>query len=126
MRPLGYTFGIRTEYANDVLSVYGVSGHMPSVSDDEHTLSVNNGGCSQSVYNGAGCSEKDTPSAKSGGHTACHTHGFSDHRMAMSAIVMALNTEGTSRVDGVECIEKSYPTFIEHAVTLGAKIVTEN
>ena len=126
VRTLLSHFGIRTEYANDVLSVYGVGEHTPSVSDDEYTLSVNNGGCSPSVYNGAGCSEEDTPSAKSGGHTACHTHGFSDHRMAMSAIVMALNTEGTSRVDGVECIEKSYPTFIEHAVALGAKIVAEN
>lgn len=101
VRALLSDFGIKTEYANDVLTVYGVGVYKPSVNNGEH-----------SVYSGA--------------HKACHTHGFSDHRMAMSAIVMALNTDGTSHVNGVECISKSYPTFVGHVVASGAKIVTGN
>ena len=73
-------FGIRTEYGDDTLTVYG------------------------------------------GEHKPCTTQGFNDHRMAMSAMVCALCTDGESIVEGVECISKSYPTFIEHAVSLGAKI----
>ncbi len=73
-------FGIRTEYENNVLTVFGSE------------------------------------------HKACRTRGFSDHRMAMSAIVTAIATEGESVVEGVECISKSYPTFIEHAQALGADI----
>lgn len=57
-----------------------------------------------------------------GAHRACRTQGFSDHRMAMSAIVIALNTDGESFINGVECISKSYPAFIEHAVSMGADI----
>ena len=90
VRTLLSDFGIRTEYASDVLTIFGVG--------------------------------ESSPSVKNGEHKPCHTHGFSDHRMAMSAIVMALNTDGISQVDGVECIAKSYPTFVEHAIKLGADI----
>jgi len=57
-----------------------------------------------------------------GRHGACRTSGFCYHRMAMSAIVDALCTEGESVVEGAECINKSYPTFIEHVKGLGADI----
>ena len=80
IRDMFADFGIRTEYDDDTLTVYG------------------------------------------GEHKPCTTHGFGDHRMAMSAMVCALCTDGESIVEGVECISKSYPTFIEHAVALGAKI----
>ncbi|MDE5601026.1 MAG: 3-phosphoshikimate 1-carboxyvinyltransferase [Clostridia bacterium] len=120
VRTLLSHFGIRTEYTNDVLTIFG-GRHTPSVNNGVH-MSADSEECVQSV------NEEYAPSVhkEERAHTACHTHGFLDHRMAMSAIVMALNTNGTSRVDGVECISKSYPTFVEHAVALGAKIVTEN
>lgn len=35
-----------------------------------------------------------------------------DHRMAMSAMVFALCTDGESEIDGAECIAKSYPRFL--------------
>lgn len=57
-----------------------------------------------------------------GEHKACETHGFNDHRMAMSAMVCALATEGDSVVKGVECISKSYPQFIEDIIALGARV----
>lgn len=57
-----------------------------------------------------------------GEHRPCVANGFDDHRMAMSAIVCALCTDGESVVKGVECIDKSYPTFIKEVRTLGADI----
>lgn len=36
-----------------------------------------------------------------------------DHRMAMSAAVAALNTEGTSIVRDVACVDTSYPGFLD-------------
>lgn len=78
-------FGIKTHYADDVLTIYG------------------------------------------GLHKPCIADGFCDHRIAMSAAIMALCTDGESKVLGVECIEKSYPAFIEDAKSLGAKItLSEN
>lgn len=55
-------------------------------------------------------------------HRPCVTHGFNDHRMAMSAMVCAISTDGISTVRGVECINKSYPSFIEHIEALGANV----
>lgn len=70
-------FGIKTEYGNDTLTVFG------------------------------------------GEHKACEVDGFGDHRMAMSATVCALATDGESTVHGVECIDKSYPSFIVDLTELG-------
>lgn len=45
-----------------------------------------------------------------------------DHRMAMALSVAALHAEGESTLHGVECVAKSYPSFFEHMVRLGAKM----
>ncbi len=45
-----------------------------------------------------------------------------DHRIALSLIVAALGTSGESIVDGVECIGKTYPTFLYDFLCLGAHI----
>lgn len=37
---------------------------------------------------------------------------FGDHRTAMSMIVAALNCCGSSRIDDVDCIKKSFPDFL--------------
>ncbi|MDO8489241.1 MAG: 3-phosphoshikimate 1-carboxyvinyltransferase, partial [Candidatus Omnitrophota bacterium] len=37
---------------------------------------------------------------------------FGDHRTAMSMIVAALAAEGSSRIDDVNCISKSFPGFL--------------
>ncbi|OGN56616.1 MAG: 3-phosphoshikimate 1-carboxyvinyltransferase [Chlamydiae bacterium RIFCSPHIGHO2_12_FULL_44_59] len=45
-----------------------------------------------------------------------------DHRLAMALIVAAMNAEGESVIHGVRCIAKSYPSFFEDFVNIGAKI----
>lgn len=50
---------------------------------------------------------------------------FFDHRLAMSAIVASLATEGESLVCGADCISKSYPKFISDMRALGADIEEE-
>ncbi len=40
-------------------------------------------------------------------------HSHSDHRIAMALIVAALNAQDTSILSGIECIDKSYPNFIQ-------------
>ncbi len=37
---------------------------------------------------------------------------FGDHRTAMSAIVAGLSANGTSHIDDIECIKKSFPGFL--------------
>lgn len=43
--------------------------------------------------------------------TTVNSHG--DHRLAMSLIVAGLGAEGETEVHGIECINKSYPSFLE-------------
>ncbi len=45
-----------------------------------------------------------------------------DHRIALSLLVAALGAEGESIIDGVECLGKTYPTFLYDFLCLGAKI----
>lgn len=40
-------------------------------------------------------------------------NSYGDHRLAMSLIVAGLGAEGETEVQGIECINKSYPTFLE-------------
>lgn len=42
-----------------------------------------------------------------------HVNSYGDHRIAMSLIVAGLGAEGETEVEGIECINKSYPTFLE-------------
>ncbi len=52
---------------------------------------------------------------------ACvHSHG--DHRMAMALTVAALATPGTSIIEGIECVAKTFPTFKRNFNQLGANI----
>ncbi|MFX1603061.1 MAG: 3-phosphoshikimate 1-carboxyvinyltransferase [Promethearchaeota archaeon] len=45
-----------------------------------------------------------------------------DHRIAMACIVAGLIAEGTTVVENSECVDKSYPSFIEHIRSLGARV----
>ncbi len=47
---------------------------------------------------------------------------YHDHRMAMSLTVAALNAEGESIIEGIDCIAKSYPSFVDDFIKLGAKL----
>lgn len=45
-----------------------------------------------------------------------------DHRIAMSLSVAALKAEGKSQIEGIECIQKTYPSFENDFQKMGAKI----
>ncbi|MEM2972264.1 MAG: 3-phosphoshikimate 1-carboxyvinyltransferase [Candidatus Bathyarchaeia archaeon] len=45
-----------------------------------------------------------------------------DHRIAMACAVAALKAEGETVIQGIECIRKSYPNFIQDLKALGGKI----
>lgn len=45
-----------------------------------------------------------------------------DHRIAMALAVAALNAEGTMHITGMECIDKSYPRFVDDLKKLGVKV----
>lgn len=52
----------------------------------------------------------------------CTLKTYHDHRMAMSLIIAALHANGPSKILSIDCISKSYPTFVEDMQKLGAKI----
>ncbi len=47
-------------------------------------------------------------------------HG--DHRIAMALSVAALGATGPSIIEGIECVAKTYPWFVDHLKQLGAKV----
>ncbi len=51
-----------------------------------------------------------------------HLKSYADHRIAMSLSVAALGANTDSRIDGVECIAKTFPTFARDLSDLGASI----
>jgi 3-phosphoshikimate 1-carboxyvinyltransferase len=48
-----------------------------------------------------------------------------DHRIAMAAAVAALCANGPVIINDAEAINKSYPDFYHHMISLGAKISLE-
>lgn len=51
-------------------------------------------------------------------------HSHQDHRMAMSLAVAALGTQGESTITSVECVGKTFPSFVSDFQKLGA-VITE-
>jgi 3-phosphoshikimate 1-carboxyvinyltransferase len=49
-------------------------------------------------------------------------HSHHDHRMAMSLAVAGLGAEGETRISDVECVSKTFPTFLQDFNALGANI----
>lgn len=54
------------------------------------------------------------------GGVTCRCHG--DHRIAMLLAVAALRADGPITLDGVECLSKSYPGFLEDYQKLGGEV----
>lgn len=48
---------------------------------------------------------------------------YDDHRMALSLIVAGLAADGVTHIEDIECMAKSYPTFIADMRQLGAFIL---
>lgn len=49
-------------------------------------------------------------------------HSYQDHRMVMSLTVAALGAKGESTIGPVECVAKTFPTFLKDFSHLGVKI----
>jgi 3-phosphoshikimate 1-carboxyvinyltransferase len=59
---------------------------------------------------------------------SCSLHGatvdpHNDHRIAMACAVAALGAEGETKIQNVECINKSYPQFFSDLRLLGANVI---
>jgi 3-phosphoshikimate 1-carboxyvinyltransferase len=60
-------------------------------------------------------------------HGGCPLHGatidpHNDHRIAMACAVAALGAKGETKIQDVECINKSYPQFFSDLRELGANV----
>ena len=49
---------------------------------------------------------------------------FGDHRIAMSAAIMSTIVDGTTTINGAECVAKSYPGFYDDFTALGGMTTT--
>ena len=59
------------------------------------------------------------------GGTTLHgaiTHSHHDHRIAMAMAVAALGANGPVIIEDAEAINKSYPDFYQHIISLGAEV----
>lgn len=50
----------------------------------------------------------------------CRVNSFKDHRIAMALSIAALAADGESFIEDIECIEKSFPSFISLFQSIGA------
>ncbi len=77
---------------------------------------------------GVECEELDDGMRIEGGARlkAANVQSGGDHRIAMSAAVLALRAEGETIVDDVDCVDTSFPGFAATLRALGADIVEEH
>jgi 3-phosphoshikimate 1-carboxyvinyltransferase len=52
--------------------------------------------------------------------TSVHSHH--DHRIAMACAVAALKASGEMTIENADAIDKSYPDFYHHMISLGAAV----
>jgi 3-phosphoshikimate 1-carboxyvinyltransferase len=57
--------------------------------------------------------------------SSAQVHSHHDHRIAMAAAIAALSAKGKITIDDAEAIDKSYPDFYQHMISLGADIILE-
>lgn len=51
-----------------------------------------------------------------------HVDASGDHRIAMALTIAALGAEGLLEINGVDCLDKSYPGFFEDLTRIGVRI----
>jgi 3-phosphoshikimate 1-carboxyvinyltransferase len=52
-----------------------------------------------------------------------HLQSYQDHRVALSLSIAALAASGTSKIENVSCIDKTYASFSVDFVQRGARII---
>jgi 3-phosphoshikimate 1-carboxyvinyltransferase len=77
---------------------------------------------------GVPCEEREDGMSIEGGGAlrGARVASHGDHRIAMSAAVLALRADGESIIDDVECVETSFPGFARLLRDLGAHIEEED
>ena len=68
---------------------------------------------------------ENTLSVTGGAGHDCICNPAGDHRMAMSAAILAAVHDCSIRIEDAECTAKSYPAFFEHCSQLGAQVSQE-
>ena len=56
---------------------------------------------------------------------AAHVQSHHDHRIAMSATILGLAADGETIIDDADCVDTSFPGFVELLQSLGANIQVE-
>jgi 3-phosphoshikimate 1-carboxyvinyltransferase len=54
--------------------------------------------------------------------TGTNLHSYHDHRMVMSLAVAAMGAEGMATISPIDCVAKTFPTFMQDFARLGASI----
>jgi 5-enolpyruvylshikimate-3-phosphate synthase len=55
-----------------------------------------------------------------------HVKSYHDHRMALSLAIAGLAAEETTYIEEFECMHKSYPSFIQDMIQIGAQFKRED
>lgn len=74
---------------------------------------------------GVGCEEREDGLVIEGRQSplvAAHVDSGGDHRVAMTAVILALAADGVSKIDNVDCIATSFPGFLRTLRSLGARV----
>ncbi len=73
---------------------------------------------------GADCTELEDGLVIHGGAelTGATVKSDGDHRIAMSAALLGLCAEGETMIEDAECIDTSFPSFVDSLTTLGAEV----
>lgn len=125
--------GIETECSNipdavPVLSVAAAMAETPSAFNGIGRLRLKESDRVETTINmlksfGIHCSAtKDSLTIEPGKPTGGFVDSAADHRIAASAAIMATVAEGTTTINNMECISKSYPDFCKDFVNLGGKL----
>ena len=105
-------------YCKGITSIYGAKRLTHKESDRALTL--------QDVFGKMGIQielKGDLMLVHGGGRIkGAEVHSHHDHRIAMAAAVAGLGADGAVVIDEAEAINKSYPDFYQHLISLGATI----
>ena len=105
-------------YCKGTSIIYGT--HRLAAKESDRALSL------QQVFGQMGIQielcDNDAMQIKGGAVNAAKVSSHHDHRIAMAAAVAAVGAKGIITITHAEAINKSYPQFYQHLISLGVKI----
>jgi 3-phosphoshikimate 1-carboxyvinyltransferase len=107
---------VAASFANGVTRIYGVKELKVKETDRLASLvhNLKEGGVKVKTFTFLKKGSSDWGIEIEGGRNkrTAHFKSFSDHRTAMSAIILGKAMERESSIDNTQCIDKSFPQFI--------------